>query len=82
MKKPPVVLLLLLVGAPWLVGQQAQAALPSGSVPPASAPPAPAPSQPSDMTVVEEIIARVNNSIISHADLQRSEEQLKLEASR
>ncbi len=34
------------------------------------------------MTVVEEIIARVNNSIISHADLQHSEEQWKAEASR
>jgi peptidyl-prolyl cis-trans isomerase SurA len=31
------------------------------------------------MTVVEEIIARVNNSIISRADLRRSEEQLAAE---
>ena len=34
------------------------------------------------MTVVEEIIARVNNSIISRADLHRSEEQLAAEAAK
>jgi peptidyl-prolyl cis-trans isomerase SurA len=34
------------------------------------------------MTVVEEIIARVNNSIISRSDLKRSEEQLAGEASK
>lgn len=34
------------------------------------------------MTVVEEIIARVNNSIISRADLRRSEEQLAAELSK
>ena len=31
------------------------------------------------MTVVEEIIARVNNSIISRSDLRHSEEQLAAE---
>jgi peptidyl-prolyl cis-trans isomerase SurA len=80
MKKFAVVLLTLLLGAPWLAGQQGQAALPSGSVPaPAAAPP---PSQSNDMTVVEEIIARVNNSIISRSDLKRSEEQLATEQSK
>jgi len=34
------------------------------------------------MSVVEEIIARVNNSIISRADLRRSEEQLATDASK
>jgi peptidyl-prolyl cis-trans isomerase SurA len=64
-----------------LIGQQAQSALPAGSVQPPTAPSvtAPASSPASDMTVVEEIIARVNNSIISRADLKRSEEQLATE---
>lgn len=82
MKKFAVILFAFLLGAPFLIGQQGQAALPSGSVPPTPASTAPAPSQPSDMTVVEEIIARVNNSIISRADLRRSEEQLAAEVSR
>jgi len=60
-------------------GQQAQSALPPGSVPPAVAAPA-ANAQPSDATVVEEIIVRVNNSIISLSDLKRSQEQLKSES--
>ena len=76
------VLLVFLLGAPLLVGQQAQAALPSGSVSPNAAAPAPAASQPSDMTVVEEIIARVNSSIISRSDLKRSDEQLAAEQSK
>jgi len=38
----------------------------------------PAPQQ-AQQTVVEEIIARVNNSIITRADLQRSKEQLQQE---
>jgi peptidyl-prolyl cis-trans isomerase SurA len=82
MKKPAVVLLTILFGAPWLVGQQAQAALPSGSAPPPAAAPAPAPTQSSDMTVVEEIIARVNSNIISRSDLKRSEEQLTADQSK
>src|SRR5271167_780546 len=82
MKKSAVILLTFLFGAPWLVGQQGQSALPSGSVPPPPAKAAPAPSQPNDMTVVEEIIARINNSIISRADLRRSEEQLAAEMSK
>ena len=76
------VLLTFLLGVPLLVGQQAQAALPSGSVSPNAAAPAPASSQPSDMTVVEEIIARVNSSIISRSDLKRSDEQLASEQSK
>src|SRR5271169_1364354 len=63
-----------------LFGQQAQSALPAGTVPPASA--APAPSQPSDATVVEEIIVRINSSIISLSDLQRSQKQLADEMSK
>jgi peptidyl-prolyl cis-trans isomerase SurA len=82
MKKSPFVLLTFLLGVPLLVGQQSQAALPSGTVTPPAAVPAPAPSQASDMTVVEEIIARVNSSIISRSDLKRSEEQLATEQSK
>jgi peptidyl-prolyl cis-trans isomerase SurA len=98
MKKSAIVLLTILVGASWSVGQQAQAALPAGSTPstatapapvPAATPaPAPAtaaaasPGASSDMTVVEEIIARVNNSIISRSDLKHSEEQLTAEQSK
>ena len=82
MTKSAVILFTFLLGAPWLVGQQGQAALPAGSVPPAVTTPAPAASQPSDMTVVEEIIARVNNSIISRSDLRHSEEQLAAEQSK
>jgi peptidyl-prolyl cis-trans isomerase SurA len=37
------------------------------------------PAQQSQATVVEQIIARVNNSIITQADLQRSKEQLQQE---
>ena len=37
------------------------------------------PLRPSDATVVEEIIVRVNSSIISRSDLKRSEEQLAAE---
>jgi peptidyl-prolyl cis-trans isomerase SurA len=36
-------------------------------------------ASPGQSTVVEEIIARVNNSIITHADLRRSREQLQTE---
>ena len=84
MKKPPVFLLAFVLGAPLLVGQQSQSALPPGSATPSPAPTAvaPAPSQPSDMTVVEEIVARVNNSIITRADLKHSEEQLAAEMSK
>src|ERR1039458_3965968 len=82
MKKSAIVLLTILLGVPPLFGQQAQAALPARSTPPAATAPASAtpPSQSSDMTVVEEIIARVNNSIISRSDLKRSEDQLASEA--
>jgi peptidyl-prolyl cis-trans isomerase SurA len=80
MNKSAFILVTFLLGAPWLIAQQAQAALPSGSVQPSAV--APAPSQSSDMTVVEEIIARVNSSIISRSDLKRSEEQLVAEQSK
>ena len=63
-----------------LFGQQAQSALPPGTVPPAAAPPAAA--EPSDATVVEEIIVRINNNIISLSDLQRSQKQLADEQSK
>jgi len=79
MTKSALFLFTFLLGAPWLIGQQGQAALPAGSVPPATTTPAPAPTQPTEMTVVEEIIARVNNSIISRSDLRHSEEQLAAE---
>jgi peptidyl-prolyl cis-trans isomerase SurA len=82
MNKPAIFLFTFLSSAPLLFGQQGQAALPAGSVSPAVATPAPAPTQPSDMTVVEEIIARVNNSIISRSDLKHSEEQLAAEQSK
>jgi peptidyl-prolyl cis-trans isomerase SurA len=68
------------LGAHVAVGQQGQSALPAGTVAPAAV--APAPSQSSDATVVEEIIARVNSSIISRSDLKRSEEQLAAEMSK
>ena len=62
-----------------MIGQQAQSALPGGSVPPAAVAP-PANNQPNNATVVEEIIVRVNNSIISLSDLKRSQDQLKAES--
>lgn len=64
-----------------MIAQQAQSALPAGTVPPATAA-APAAERTSDATVVEQIIARVNNSIISQSDLKRSEEQLAAEQSK
>src|SRR6516164_11035947 len=69
----------LVLGVQAMSGQQAQSALPPGSVPPAVAAPA-ANAQPTDATVVEEIIVRINNSIISLSDLKRSQEQLKSES--
>jgi len=63
-----------------MIGQQTQSALPGGTVPPAAVAPPAANSQPSSASVVEEIIVRVNNSIISLSDLKRSEEQLKAES--
>ena len=63
-----------------MIGQQAQSALPGGTVPPAAVAPPAASSQPTDATVVEEIIVRVNNNIISLSDLKRSQEQWKAES--
>jgi len=80
MKKPLVLMLMFLATAVFVAGQQAQSALPAGSVAPVTT--APAPSQPSDQTVVEEIIVRINNSIISLSDLKRSQEQLAAEQSK
>jgi peptidyl-prolyl cis-trans isomerase SurA len=80
MKKSVVLCLAVLISAPFAFGQQAQSALPAGSVAPAT--PTPAPSQPSDATVVEEIIARINNSIISLSDLKKSQDQLAAEQSK
>jgi len=82
MKKSVLLLLSVSLSVPFLFGQQAQSALPAGAVPPVSAAPAAAPSQQSDATVVEEIIARINNSIISLSDLKKSQEQLAAESSR
>jgi len=64
-------------GASAIFGQ-AQSALPPGSVAPPQATGAPA-SQSTDATVVEEIIVRINNSIISLSDLKRSQDQLTAE---
>jgi peptidyl-prolyl cis-trans isomerase SurA len=60
---------------------QAQSALPSGTVAPSSATTAPA-SQSTDATVVEEIIVRINSSIISLSDLKRSQDQLATETAK
>jgi peptidyl-prolyl cis-trans isomerase SurA len=80
MKKSLVLMLMFLATAVFVAGQQSQSALPAGSVAPVTA--APAPSQPSDQTVVEEIIVRINSSIISLSDLKRSQEQLAAEQSK
>jgi peptidyl-prolyl cis-trans isomerase SurA len=80
MKKSVVLILSALVVVPVMFGQ-AQSALPSGSAAPTATTTAPA-SQPSDATVVEEIIVRINNSIISLSDLKRSQDQLAQEMSR
>src|SRR5262249_62194844 len=80
MKIRAVLCLPLFLSAQAMIGQQPQSALPGGTVPPAAVAPAAAHSQPNDATVVEEIIVRVNNSIISLSDLKRSEEQLKTES--
>jgi peptidyl-prolyl cis-trans isomerase SurA len=82
MKISVLLLLSASLGGSFLFGQQSQSALPAGSVPPVSAAPTPAPSQASDATVVEEIIVRINNSIISLSDLKKSQEQLAAESAR
>src|SRR6516165_6126543 len=69
----------LVLGVQAMLGQQTQSALSTGTVPPAAAAPA-ANAQPTDATVVEEIIVRINNSIISLSDLKRSQDQLKNES--
>jgi peptidyl-prolyl cis-trans isomerase SurA len=83
MKRLVVLLLLwlILISTSFLLAQT-QAALPPGSVPPATAPPPTAASQANDQSVVEAIIARINNSIITLSDLKRSQEQLAAEASK
>ena len=81
MKKSLLLLLSASLSASFLFGQQGQSALPAGSVAPAAAAAAPAPVQANDATVVEEIIVRINNSIISLSDLKKSQEQLAAEVS-
>ena len=81
MKIPAVFCLPLFLGAQFMAGQQAQSALPAGTVAPAAVAPAPATAN-SDATVVEEIIVRVNSSIISRSDLKRSEDQMAAEQSK
>ena len=68
MKKSDVIILPILLIAPLLAAQQA-------ATPQAPAQPQ-VQGQSSDETVVEEIIARVNNSIITRADLRKAREQL------
>lgn len=80
MKITAVLCLPLVLSAQAMIGQQTQSALPGGTVPPVAVAPPAANSQANDATVVEEIIVRVNNSIISLSDLKRSEEQLKAES--
>ncbi len=89
MNKLAAVPLAILLGAPLVLAQQtpaapasSSAAAPAPATPvasplvapssPLSAPPAQSP----DETVVEEIIARINNSIVSMADMARAREQL------
>jgi peptidyl-prolyl cis-trans isomerase SurA len=79
MKITAVLCFSLLLGIQAMLGQQTQSALSTGTVPPAAAPPT-ANAQPIDATVVEEIIVRINNSIISLSDLKRSQDQLKAES--
>ena len=81
MKQLVLLLSSVLVSTPVLFAQS-QAALPPGSVSPATVAPTPAASQPSDQTLVEAIVVRINNSIISLSDLKRSEEQLAAETSK
>jgi peptidyl-prolyl cis-trans isomerase SurA len=82
MKQLVLLLSSVLVSTPILFAQS-QAALPPGSVSPATVAPTPAAaSQPSDQTLVEAIVVRINNSIISLSDLKRSEEQLAAETSK
>lgn len=81
MKKSVLLLLSASLSGSLLFGQQAQSALPAGTVPPASVA-APVANQSSDATVVEEIIVRINSSIISLSDLKRSQEQLAAEQSK
>ena len=80
MKKSAVLFVAILFSSVCLIGQESQSALPPGSVAPAAS--TPPKTQASDATVVEEIIVRINNSIISLSDLKRSQEQLAAEASR
>ena len=81
MKQLVLLLSSVLVSTPVLFAQS-QAALPPGSVSPATVASTPAASQPSDQTLVEAIVVRINNSIISLSDLKRSGEQLAAETSK
>jgi peptidyl-prolyl cis-trans isomerase SurA len=77
-----VVLLSAVFACTTFLFAQTQAALPPGSVPPVTVAPPQAASQSSDQTVVEKIIVRINNSIITLSDLKRSQEQLASETSK
>jgi peptidyl-prolyl cis-trans isomerase SurA len=82
MKKYDVLLVGVAASSICVFGQQGQAALPAGTVPPASASAAASASPSTDATVVESIVVRINNSIITQSDLKRSQEQLAQELSR
>src|SRR6516165_7501376 len=80
MKQFVVLLLAVFVCTPFLFAQT-QAALPPGSVPPATVAAPQAASQSNDQ-IVERIVVRINNSIITLSDLKRSQEQLAAETSK
>jgi peptidyl-prolyl cis-trans isomerase SurA len=65
--------------AAWLLlGASAAAAQPA----PAPAPPAPAAAPPAGVKLVEQIVAKINNEIITQGDLERSRHQLEAELKR
>jgi peptidyl-prolyl cis-trans isomerase SurA len=68
-------LFLLLIAAMVPAGAQTRATASTEATPSMTALPPPAPND----TVVEEIVARVNNAIITRADLRRSKEQIQEE---
>jgi peptidyl-prolyl cis-trans isomerase SurA len=73
MNKCTTLLLTLTIAMPMMAQQPTQTSAPQTSAP--SSLPAPG----KDETVVEEIVARVNNSIVTREDLRRSREQMMQE---
>ncbi len=73
MNKCTTLLLTLTIAMPMMAQQPTQTSAPQNSAP--NSLPAPA----KDETVVEEIVARVNNSIVTREDLRRSREQMMQE---